>query len=630
MNEETDVLRPLPSRPPPIDGESLPSLFDRIAARSPLSVPLTTILYRVGVTPSELTTDLKTAYGVVLPEARLQDVAVVLRLPPERVRAMLLSHYDGVALDLNGLDPENPQSLRRTGMREWAYLVGSHYCPACLAEDQAWRIAWKLPFTFACERHQALLKDTCPLCSRRAGNIREDLGGAPRYAAQRRQPGHCMNPPASGVADVGRNARACGQDLGQVPQVDLSGCPRLMETQRHLNAVLETGQDEGTGLPTLEYLRTLRSLCALLLYVAQPDDLGDLPSPVRHAFSEYAEERERRLEQRRNRREAEGGRKGPSIHVYGAVPTQAALMAALLPKAVEMLTPDQDGPLQRATLSARVAVFAERLRERDQTKLRPVAKDFNFKGVLLQAWNAGLAARAGFDHRLGLLSPYGRLDSPYAFGPHHVPQLLWANEYVAHFAPLFSASDMQEDTTRRVCSAALVRLSGQTDWAGACMALDLPTTFSTGAVNKAMGVLNALNHSEAFAVALHDLALRLEALRDKANYHARRFALRDLNEVSLDEWKDLEWQSMVLPGRHEGRRRNIAAYLWAQVTGGDWRLAPALRGMKAGPARDMYVRFQGRDLVALRPLLDARAAQMAANIDIVCPELRLDFPENRE
>ena len=630
MSEETDVLRPLPSRLPPIDGESLPSLFDRIAARSPLSVPLTTILYRVGVTPSELTTDLKSAYGVVLPEARLQDVAVVLRLPPERVRATLLSHYDGVALDLSGLDPEDPQSLRRVGMREWAYLVGSHYCPACLTEDQAWRIAWKLPFTFACERHQALLSDTCPLCARRAGNIREDLGGAPRYAAQRRQPGYCMNPPATGVADVGRSAKACGQDLGQVPQVDLSGWPRLLATQRHLNAVMETGKDEGTGLPALEYLRTLRSLCALMLYVARPDDLGDLPSAVRHAFSEYADERERRLEQRRDRREAEGGRKGPSIHVYGAAPTQAALMAALLPKAVEMLTPAQDAPLQRADLSARLAVFAQRLRDRDQTKLRPVARDFNFRGVLLQAWNSGLAGKAGFDHRLGLLSPYARLERPYAFGPHHVPQLLWENEYLAHFAPLFAASDLQEDTARRVCSAALVRLAGQTDWAGACMALDLPTTFSTGGVNKAMGVLNTLNHSEAFAVALHDLAVRLESLPGKADYHARRYALESLTEISLDDWKSLESQSHVHPGRHEGRRRNIAAYLWAQVTGGDWRLAPALRGMKTGPTRDMYLRFESRDLIQLRPLLDVRAAQMAASIDLVCPELRLDFPVGRE
>ena len=186
---------------------------------------------------------------------------------------------------------------------------------------------------------------------------------------------------------------------------------------------------------------------------------------------------------------------------------------------------------------------------------------------------------------------------------------------------------MMEDTVRRVCSAALVRLSGETDWAGACMALDLPGTFATGSVNKAMGVLNSSQNSETFALALHDLAARLEALPVKANFHARRYALTWFLELSEPEWKELEWQQGLRPGRHEGRRRHIAANLWAQVTGGDWRLSPALRGRKAGPARDMYLRFVRSDLPELQEVLTARAVQMAAELDVQCPDLMLMFPE---
>jgi len=170
MNETNRILRPLPSRLLPIDGESLPSYFDRLAAGSPLSVPLITILLRTGLVDNELTRNLKSGYGVTMPATHLEDVAVVLRLPPESIQSMLLSHYDGVALDLSDLNLEDPSSLRQFALREWVYLIGSHYCPACLAEDQAWRLDWKLPFTFACEHHQALLNDTCPLCTRRAGN----------------------------------------------------------------------------------------------------------------------------------------------------------------------------------------------------------------------------------------------------------------------------------------------------------------------------------------------------------------------------------------------------------------------------------------------------------------------------
>ncbi|GGJ71286.1 TniQ family protein [Deinococcus aquiradiocola] len=620
-------LVPILSRTRPIPGEALSSYLDRLSAHMPLAVPLTALYYRLGLQESERAADVPSAIGITLTPRQLKDAAHVLRLPEVDIRRMLLSHYDGVAVNLTGLDPEDSQSLRRTGMREWAYMVGSHYCPACLAEDQAWRVAWKLPFSFACERHQALLNDTCPLCARRSGNVREDLGGASSYATKKRTPGFCMNPPATGVADQGRNAEPCGQNLGAVPQLDLADSLRLLGTQRHLNGVMEAGVDARSGLPALAYFQALRSLCALMLYVAEPADLGELPETVLKVFADRAEERNLRLDQRREKRAEGKVFGGPAIHTYGAVPTSAGLMAAMLPQAVEILTPSVSGSLDAQELSEKLFPFIQRLRDREQNKLRLVSKNFKFTGALLQGFNRTLDDQSGFNHRLGLRSRHAHSKAGYAFTAHHVPQLLWENEYRTNFAPLFQETDMMESTLRRVCSAALVRLGGQTDWQGACSALEFPTTFATGACNKAMGVLNNLQNGEAFARALHDLAARLGALPSKANFHARRFELREFVTMRSADWDDLVFETSARPTKNTGKRRHAAVFIWEQVTGGDFRLAPALRGMSPGPARDMYIRFLKQDLGTLGPALMDRAHQLAAFLDAGHPELMLDFPK---
>jgi len=622
----TDTLMPLPSRTPPLDGETFPSYLDRICASLALPISLTTLLYRLGLQDTDLATDTLSSTGLMLSREHLENAAYVLRLKEERLRPMLLSAYDGTVLDLTDLDPENPQSIRRVGLREWAYLVGSHFCPDCLKEDQAWRLAWKVPFSFACARHGVLLNDTCPRCARRSGNIREDLGGVPSYVAQKRRPGFCMNPPATGVADVGRSSQPCGQDLGAVPRLDLRDAPRLLGTQRHLNGIMESGVDSNSGLLALEYFQALRSLCALMLYVAEPGDLGELPPPVLKVFADHAEERNRRIELRRDERAAGEVRRGPTVHVYGAAPTSAALMASLLPRAVEILTPARAGELDPAELSGHLQPFIHRLRDREQGRLRLVSQNFHFTGALARGFNRTLDDQGGFNHRLGMQSRHAKAER-YDFTDQHVPQLLWENEYRRHFEPLFGDTDMAEPTLRRVCSAALVRLSLKSDWLGACNALGFPVTFAKGGCNKAMGVINGLQNTTAFAEALHDLAGRLGALPGRANFHARRFALLDFLELSPGEWDEIALEHLRKPGKNWGKRRHAAVFIWEKVTGGDWRLAPALRGMAPGPARDMYVRFLKQDEGMLGPSLMIRARRMATELDTGYPELMLELPE---
>ena len=291
-----------------------------------------------------------------------------------------------------------------------------------------------------------------------------------------------------------------------------------------------------------------------------------------------------------------------------------------------MLRPRAPGEQVLLELSAQFQPFIQRLRGGNRGDLHNVARGCGFKGLVLQAWNAGLSSVPAFDHRLALPSPYGCPEGRYLFGAQHVPQLLWENEYRKHFRPFFSRSTLHDDTCRQVCSAALISLAGETTWAGAFRMLDLPFT-STG-LNMAMGMMNALQHNQNFVLALHDLAARLEALPVKANYQARRTALDHLTKISLNQWKVLTGQTSSQSWWRQGRRRNIAVWLWAHVTGGDWRLAPGLRGTRSSMSRNTYMKFVKQDLAILSPLLSVGAARMAADIDVACPELRLEFPQD--
>jgi hypothetical protein len=47
---------------------------------------------------------------------------------------------------------------------QWQPIIGSRYCPACLAESGVWSIRWRLPWIFACHRHHVLLAERCPSC----------------------------------------------------------------------------------------------------------------------------------------------------------------------------------------------------------------------------------------------------------------------------------------------------------------------------------------------------------------------------------------------------------------------------------------------------------------------------------
>jgi TniQ len=594
------TIRPLPSRPWPLnsDGpEAFAGYVERSGALQLLPLSVTTLLTRSGVIAEDLQSALPSGYGVDLTDAQVTSFARTHTLPEGAVRGMLLRRYDGVAFDLTGLDVTDPKSVRRVASREWASFTGSAYCPACLGDRAVWNLEWKLWFSAVCPRHGCLLVDLCPSCARRPGNFRDETGGMPLYATRPVRPGVCLNPPATGLGGEGRLAAPCGHVLSTTPVLDISGSQRLSRMQEGVLSVLRMGEGTllGQPVPALTYFNHLRSLVALLMHVAQPDDLGVLSAPVLAAFAEHAHERDLTRVRERGR--------GTSIHPYKAPPKSLRLTAAVLPLATELL--ESDTPDALSTLLAPVLSRAQDLKG---SQVRQLVAYFHIQGPLQDAFERSLEGKLSFDRRLGQRA-LGSGFYTYGFSPAEVPQLLWKEEYEAQFSQFFSGSRMESSYARRVCSMALVRLCGPYTWVQAADALSLPASHATGSANSAMGLLAAGGHDAAFRDALHSLAERLSRQPSRVDYRGRRERLAGLMTLSRGDWQVVAKGAGIEGVKDTARRRSAAAWIWAQVTGGDPRLSPALNTGEGNrrSRMEMYRRFETHDLPVFRRELDALA-----------------------
>ena len=581
--------RRLPIFVEPVADESFASYVDRLAAafRVPVSVLLAATLgTRRGDLPLR-------GYGVTLPTTHLRSFAFSTGLDPERVRQMLLESYIGIAFRHSG--DRRPLDRSRLLSGEWAYLTGSHVCPACLTErSAAWRLSWKLPWSFACEEHGCLLVDACPGCGSRTGPGRRDRRSAPEHLTSVAAPGRCANALPPGRARTGRAARPCGYALAAAPSLDLGACPDLLSSQAVLDSALRGERQimAASRVSSVEFLAAARSLCALILYAAELDDLGPLPAPVAAAFADHlagrsANDRMRRSLAGRN----EDRRRGPRTRCYGRVPSAAPLVAAITPLTIRCLSSGSE-----AALADAVAPLARRAEARNRSYARRLSIDFAFPVELCAAYEAGLASSAGFSRRAGIDRRTARTGR-HSFTAAQVPQLLWPELYERLFADLIPGT--RPESVRRFCSMALVRAAHGCTWQEAALLLGLPQRSGRVVSAALVSRLSAAGHAELFAQRLREAASWLDAQPARVDYAERRRRLVGLCDVGEPAWRALCARCGASPGRG-GRSRFAAAWLWSELTGGDYRLAPALRGRAPASARDGYRRFLASDLNRLQ------------------------------
>lgn len=587
----------------PYSGEAFSSYVERLAAKH--DVALAVILSCLGlVSPNSKRPP--AGYGVVLDEEHLQLFCTVSRLPAETVRASLLSAYDGIALDMADATSAEPDRLRKAAVAQWAYFSGSHYCPECLKESQgAWQLSWKLPWSYCCPRHQCLLNKSCPYCDQRAAGGRRDGWSSPVFHGRVPRPGHCGNPLPQGQAMRGKGGTPCGGFLGDAPAIDVAGFPELIAAQECIHQMLRLDDAQNRKITAASFFNEMRSLAALILYSADVDNFGPLPEPSRLAVQRHVEARKQAQAERKAMAD---GRNGPRPRSYQGTPEDPALMAAVVPLALTIADSMDDDELRR-----RLQPLAERLQERSPKYRWAALEYFQFSDRLRTAFTQCSETRSTFNRRAGHRSSKAASASQrYAFEPRNVPQLIPLELFEESFAPLFP--NLLKDNARLFCSMALVKLLGHT-WAEAARELDLPKSMDRFS-NRVVTLLNQQGFYDRFAVELHRWAAQLSEKPRKIDYAAVRRILENFRDIPMEDWKRVCSAAEVGVGNPGGRSRYAAAWLWAELTGGDWRRAPALQSKEHGEEQREVYRTMAKTLLPhLAPYLRQLGRRLLLEIE---------------
>ncbi|THF69956.1 hypothetical protein E7T06_09360 [Deinococcus sp. Arct2-2] len=604
--------------PRPKPGQSFTSYIETFAAEHLPPLDILTMLYRTGVIEEDHFRALPIGYGLTLTDKQVQDFAFVLRLPEERVRAMLLTHYDGIAFSLQPMDVTTPKAYAGAVRSNSNLFTTTRLCPCCMAEDPYFRLAHRLPWLFLCSTHQVLLQHLCPQCARPFGNFLKSRGGMPTYPANVPDPSCCRNPPPRGEGDSGRNARSCGQPLAEVTAYDVSGYPRVLATQGLLEEVLERGEGTvcGERVSSVSYFGHLRSVLSLLDYAADPEDLGPgLPPRVLETAGQHVTER--------GSADDEGSIRRQRATTAYRTPEW---MCAFLPKAVELLAqPDE------IALTETLEPLLNQARRFKRLHFRTLGHYFKFEGPVLRAFDTALMPTASPRRRAGYTSPHSHHpDRPYRYRPEHVPQLLWEETYRTNFAGFFGESGMGERHLRSFVAMDLVRLCGDFGWIEAANELGFLPGQARGSANKAIGVLNSLGQYETYLTRLHATAATLESVGRPFDFGRRRQRYADLMDFPFDDWQ-LDMRALELhPGKPGGKNRWAAAHAWALLTAGHPRRAPVFQRL-AYPAYEnsleVFYRFNRDHLVQLLPLIRTLSLTLTAD-QLLAAEIAFGAQEN--
>ncbi|MFE5189879.1 TniQ family protein [Streptomyces sp. NPDC056628] len=259
----------MPIRCAPEPGEALDSWLEFTAAR--LTCPFTDVLSALGLPNREtaMAALVLPAWTIRLTQDELAAITEVTGIADSVLTGMTLQPFDGHAVDVL---PRH----RRVNRRVLWGRAGSRFCPLCLADSGGrWPVAWRLSWSFACTRHHVLLADRCPACHRIPRMRSHPRRDTPR-------PGRC----SSAAPDGGPRPPRCHHPLTDTPATAIPADGPLAEAQHLIDTALTTpGRPVRWrlygpgGAPLNVVLGDTKSLGALVLNHAAPDDLGPLAPP---------------------------------------------------------------------------------------------------------------------------------------------------------------------------------------------------------------------------------------------------------------------------------------------------------------------------------------------------------------
>ncbi|MFQ6197233.1 TniQ family protein [Streptomyces sp. NPDC000405] len=150
MTEWTDER--IPIWEPPLPGEALDSWIEAYASRLHTDAP--GFLNFLGLCKTRTR-----RMVVALTDHEREKLSRRTGVPFDALTGMTLQPHDAITVTIR------PQTRGLGRPPTWRGTSGSRYCPLCLADDQdRWQLSWRLPWVFACRRHNVLLVDACPVC----------------------------------------------------------------------------------------------------------------------------------------------------------------------------------------------------------------------------------------------------------------------------------------------------------------------------------------------------------------------------------------------------------------------------------------------------------------------------------
>ncbi|MFD9861599.1 TniQ family protein [Streptomyces alboflavus] len=262
----SEILRTLPVRFAPLDGEALDSWLEALARR--LHTPLGDLARAAGLPPRGSTGNQlprqPADWTILLQPQQAAAVSATTGLAEARIHAMTLRHYDQRALTI---DPER-RRVRISTL--WGRGSGSRFCPDCLTENSGrWMLSWRLGWSFACLRHRRLLADCCPHCGRIPRR-------RPRSSRSVPDPGRCGNTPTGPGRFV---TSGCGFDLADADTLSLDTDHPALAAQALLLDVIEKGTATFGAYalapqPASAALTDIRAVCGRVLSSLSIQDLA--------------------------------------------------------------------------------------------------------------------------------------------------------------------------------------------------------------------------------------------------------------------------------------------------------------------------------------------------------------------
>lgn len=463
-------------------------------------------------------------------------------------------------------------------------------CPQCLVEREgAWRLSWKLPWVFACQRHGLLLLERCPDCGGSHGHGTGD-SCLPPFAGRVPKLLRCSNRPDTNQRRPTTNRGPCGARLDELDALDLSATATL-PAQAGFESVIAAGSGivAGEHVTATEYFREARSLYALLFHHGRTDDFPSLPSSLVEGVAAFFARRDK------TRAGDAGATRKRHVVMYRRTLTDVAVMAALAPTIAATLQ-TSSGP----ELSEALHELARRIYQRHSGRLglrQCYGVSARLEAALLTAMPRR-RSRVWVKNELHRLAEIPSAD--LATFARRLPQMLWPDAWRRYFAGLIATrADWQ---ARRFLSMLLVKLATQCSWGAAFAALGYrgrAEAVAVGYINRASreGTTEQLRAAADQVLA----ALAGSPAHDKTvDYGHRRAAFVDLVRIDEVSWERILARADARDTRK--RRYSAATWLWSELTGG---YPPDAPGWADTPPRvhEMYRQFLKSDLAMLRPAL---------------------------